>query len=186
MSIAGLASTALYSILNKPPSSSQNNGQNNFQQIQKEFQRLGQDLQSGNLSQAQEDFATLKQDLPDSSSLANSNSNNPIVQAFNSLSQDLRSGNLNAAQQDYTSLQQDLQQNTNTTQVHHHRHGGGGSEQNEINQAVSSLAQALQSGNLSGAQSAFAMLQENLENLSPTGPVTGSTSTGTSNLSVTV
>lgn len=176
MSIAGLASAALYSILNLQHSPSQNNGQSNFQQIQNEFQQLGQDLQSGNLSQARQDFTTLQQDMPNSTSSANSNSTNPIEQAFNSLSQDLQSGNLNAAQQDYASLQQDLQQNANTTQVHHGHHhgGGGGGEQNQIHQAYSSLAQALQSGNLSGAQSAFATLQQDLENLSPSGMVAGS------------
>jgi outer membrane protein assembly factor BamD (BamD/ComL family) len=194
MSIAGLASTALYSILNmNTTQSSQKNGQSNFQQIQSEFQQLGQDLQSGNLSQAQQDFATLQQDMPDPTAFANSNSTNPIVQAFNSLSQDLQSGNLNAAQKDYGTLQQDLQQNANTTQIHHHHRHGGGGEQNQVNQAFSSLAQALQSGNLSGAQSAFATLQQDLENLDPTGLAARSTSTGTSpstttgsNLSVTV
>jgi hypothetical protein len=38
--------------------------QNKFQQIQSEFQQLGQDLQAGNLSQAQQDFVTLTQNLP--------------------------------------------------------------------------------------------------------------------------
>jgi hypothetical protein len=38
--------------------------QNKFQKIQSEFRQLGQDLKAGNLKQAQQDFATLSQDLP--------------------------------------------------------------------------------------------------------------------------
>jgi uncharacterized protein YukE len=37
------------------------NVQNKMQQFQQEFQQLGQDLRSGNLSAAQADFATLQQ-----------------------------------------------------------------------------------------------------------------------------
>jgi hypothetical protein len=163
MSIAGLASTALFSVLNAAQSS-QNSSQSNFQQIQTDFQQLGHDLQSGNLAQAQQDFTTLQQALPSPTAFAQSNSNNPIAQAFNALSQDLQGGNLSAAQQDFSTLQQDLQQNTNTSQVqhHHHHHGGGKGEQNQINQAFQSLSQALQSNNLSGAQFAFATLEQDL------------------------
>jgi hypothetical protein len=88
------------------------------------------------------------------------------VQAFNQLGQDLQSGNLQAAQSDYTNVQQDAQQNAAQAHGHHHHHHGSEDSQESgsnpltspINQAFSQLAQSLQTGNLSGAQSAFATL----------------------------
>ena len=50
------------------------------QKIQNEFQQLGQDLQAGNLTQAQSDFSTLSQNV--SSPLQ---SNSALAQAFSSL-----------------------------------------------------------------------------------------------------
>ncbi len=77
----------------------------------------------------------------------------------------LQSGNLSAAQQDYTTIQQDFQnqatQNqTQETEGHHHHHGGGGSS--EISQLLDQLGTALQSGNVSSAQSTFNTLQQAL------------------------
>jgi len=158
MSVSGISSISLYD-----PQSTQNN----FQQL---FQQLGKDLQSGNLSAAQSDFASLQQLVPQSSSTSSSESDNPITQAFNQLAQDLQSGNLSAAQQDFTTLKQDLQNQTtqnqatqNQTQAvegHHHHHGGGASS--DITQLLNELGQSLQSGNLSSAQSAFTTLQQAL------------------------
>ncbi|MGO9401916.1 MAG: hypothetical protein ACLPVW_00435 [Terriglobales bacterium] len=140
--------------------------QNSFRQFQQTFQQLGQDLQSGNLSAAQSDFTTLQKLLPQSSSTSSSSSqsNNPIAQAFSQLSTDLQSRNLAAAQQDYTTIQQALQSQASksgSTQGRHHHHGGdsGG----EISQLLDQLGTALQSDNLSTAQSTFAALQQDLE-----------------------
>jgi hypothetical protein len=168
MSIAGIASTALFSLLNGTQSSTAQSGQNNFQT---EFQQLGQDLQSGNLTQAQQDYATLSQNFQNASQTSASNSGNPIAQAFNALSQNLQSGNLSAAQQDYATIQQDFQQG-GSSQVHghHHHHGGGGQnsrQDSQIQSAFSSLAQELQAGSLSGAQTAFATLESDLSQLNP-------------------
>src|ERR1700742_3049582 len=112
--------------------------QNRFQQIQSQFQKLGQDLQSGNLTQAQSDFAALSQQLPNGGQFGASRTNtasttnatsststsNPILQAFQSLGQDLQSGNLTAAQQDFATIQQSAQQAQASGQAHHghHRH----------------------------------------------------------------
>jgi len=193
MSITSLGTAALYSAFESTQGTS--NGQGS---IQSEFQQLGQDLQSGNLTEAQEDFATLSQDFSganQTNGTANNANNNPIAQAFNALSQDLQNGNLSAAQQDYATIQQDVQQQGAGQTHHHHRHGGGGAggqEQNEINQAFSSLSQALQSNNLSGAQSAFATLQQDLQQLTQQGGSAGGTNAASnaeatgSNLSVTV
>ncbi len=53
MSLSGISSSNLFSYENQSV-------QNNMQQFQQEFQQLGQDLQSGNLSAAQSDFTTLQ------------------------------------------------------------------------------------------------------------------------------
>jgi hypothetical protein len=79
-------------------------------QIRSEFQQLGQDLQSDNLSHAQSDFATLAQNVPGINQNNTATNNNPITQAFAQLGQDLQSGNLLAAQSAFTTLQRDLQQ----------------------------------------------------------------------------
>src|ERR1035438_4742169 len=70
-----------------------------------QFQQLGQALQSGNLSAAQSDFASLQQGFSQSAAASNANSTsaaNPLSQAFNQLASDLQSGNLSAAQKDYS------------------------------------------------------------------------------------
>lgn len=103
MSIASISS----SLFNHTPQVAQNN----FQNFQKEFQQLGQDLQSGNLSAAQSDFATLQKDEPQSS-ISEASQSSPIAQAFSQLAKDLQSGNLSAAQQDYSSIQQDFKNQT--------------------------------------------------------------------------
>jgi hypothetical protein len=74
----------------------------NAQSFQQEFQQLGQDLQSGNLSQAQSDLASLQtSNVPALSSFSSSNG---LASAFSQLAIDLRSGNLSAARQDYTTI----------------------------------------------------------------------------------
>ena len=56
MSVSGISSSNLFD--------SNQSVQNNMQKFRQEFQQLGQDLQSGNLSAAQSDFATLPQLSP--------------------------------------------------------------------------------------------------------------------------
>ncbi len=131
-------------------------------QMQQEFQQLGKDLQSGNLSAAQADYATLQQLGPQSNSTSSAQNNSPIAQAFNQLSKDLQSGNLSAAQQDYGQLQQDLQSQASQMHGHHHHHGGG-SGTSAISQLFDQLGQALQSGDLSTAQQAYNTLQQDLQ-----------------------
>lgn len=124
MSIAGISSSDLYSAQSV---------QSQMQQMRQEFQQLGQDLQSGNLSAAQSDFTTLTQldpNLASSSSTSSTSStaaatsstaSNPMQQAFAQLAQDLKSGNLSAAQQDYSTIQQAMQ-NASAAHGHHHHH----------------------------------------------------------------
>jgi outer membrane protein assembly factor BamD (BamD/ComL family) len=134
--------------------------QTNMQQFRQEFQQLGQDLQSGNLSAAQTDLAALQQVGPQANSTSSTQSNNPIAQAFNQLSQDLRSGNLSAAQQDYATVRQDFQ--NQATQVHHHHHHGGSA----VTQLLQQLGQDLQSGNVTAAQQAYNTLLQDFPQVS--------------------
>jgi outer membrane protein assembly factor BamD (BamD/ComL family) len=169
MSITSVGSSTLLTQI-YATQSTQNN-QSQFQQIQTDSQQLGQDLQAGNLTGAQQDFATLQQALPSGQSQQNTAS--PIAQAFTALSQALQSGNLQDAQTAFTTLQGDIQQQQGSGQVrHHHHHDGNNSSQstasaasqqtNPVATAFGALSQALQSGNLSAAQGAFATLQQDL------------------------
>ena len=54
MPVAGISSSNLFDFTSQSV-------QNRKQQFQQELQQLGQDLQSGNLSAAQTDFATIQQ-----------------------------------------------------------------------------------------------------------------------------
>ena len=179
MSVSGISSSSLYHTQNV---------QNSFQE---DFQQLGQDLQSGNLSAAQSDFATL-QNLQAKNSTTTSQSSSPIAQAFSQLAKDLQSGNLSAAQQDFATIQKDFknqstQGQTQATGGHHHHHHGGGSGSNEISQLFDQLGTALQSGDLSTAQQAYSSLAQQFQQLSQNGGVKAdaATSSALSRVSVT-
>jgi len=168
MSVSGILSSVISSVIG----SQAQGAQSNRQQFQQEFQQLGQDLQSGNLSAAQSDFATLQQNAPPGSPLSNSSSstqgNNSLTNAFSQLSQDLQAGNLSGAQSDYSTIQQDFQslRQGQGAHGHHHHGGGGGGEASAINQEFQQLGQALQSGNLANAQQAYTSLQQDFEQFS--------------------
>jgi len=177
MSVSGISSSTLFNYSNP-------NIQNNQQQFQQEFQQLGQDLQSGNLSAAQQDFATLQQIGPQASSTLSTQSSNPMVQALNQLGQDLQSGNVSAAQKDYTNLKQDFQ-NAAHTQIHGHHHGHHGGGDVEISQLFNQLGQTPQSGAVSAAQTAYNSLLQDLPQVGQSGelvpaPTLGSSSNGIS------
>ena len=122
MSVSGLSGSSFFQSLY----SQNSQPQSRRAQFAQEFQQLGQDLQSGNLSQAQADLTTLTANSPFAQSgqitataesatnatapATNTATTNPIAQAFTQLSQDLQAGNLTAAQSDYATIQQDFQQ----------------------------------------------------------------------------
>jgi len=128
MSIAGIASTAFAQLANV---------QRNYQKVQGEFKQLGQDLQAGNLTQAQSDFVVLSQSLASnqqtsaSSSAGASPATPPTFVGPNAVSQSTNAGSASAS--------------------HHRIH---------FRQALSQLGQALQAGNLSAAQQAFATMEQ--------------------------
>jgi hypothetical protein len=200
MSVLGIASSSIFSQI-----SSLATQQSKSQKLQQGFQQLGQDLQSGNVSQAQSDFSSLQQLLPGgqqnsgAASTSGAQSSNPLATAVSQLAQDLKSGNLTAAQSDLANVQQDVQQSNQQQGAgqahHHHHHHGGGSEnssqssgeQNAISTLFGQLGQSLQSGNLSAAQQAYSSLQQDLQQFGGSSNATSSAASSTStsaNLSV--
>lgn len=144
-SIAMLGAGALESLAS-------HSAQNRVQKFNQQFQQLGQDLQTGNLLQAKNDLTRLQP-----ANAPATLSPQTVSQGFQQLTQDLQSGNLSAAQADYANLQQDMKPG-GAAHLLHHRYGqatGSPSAQQELAQ----LGQALQSGNLSAAQAAYASLQ---------------------------
>ena len=129
--------------------------QSQFQQFRQQFQQLGQDLQSGSLSAAQTDFASLQQ-LQSSSSASSAllQASNPASQDFTQLAQDLKAGNLTAAQQDYKNMQADFQAHVPQWHAHrHHSHMAGVPNQSnpydQNGQSTNGLAQLLGASTLS-------------------------------------
>jgi hypothetical protein len=154
MSVAGIFNTQNYQIIS--------------QQIKTDFQQLGSDLQAGNLSQAQSDYASLSQDI----SASQTQSSNTINQDFSAVGQALQSGNLSDAQNSFSTLLHDLQQSGQVHHHHHHHHHSGGSQganssgaqaSDPIAQAFDALRNALQSGDLNSAQQAYSTLQQDLQ-----------------------
>jgi hypothetical protein len=172
MGIFGIASSILGQI------SSATTPNPNKQQFKQGFQQLGQDLQLGNLSQAQSDFASLQQLLPSgqqNSLLApttGAQSSNPLATAVSQLAQDLKSDNRTAAQSDFATVQQDLQlagPQLGAAHGHHHHHQSesdssqSSGQQNPISTLFGQLGQDLQAGNLSAAQQAYSSLQQDFQ-----------------------
>jgi hypothetical protein len=118
--------------------------QSYFQQRTTDVAQLGQDLSSGNVTNAQQDFTTL-QSLGQGGPFANGNvfaTGNPREQDFAAIGQALQSGNLSAAQQAFAQLEST------------YKNGGGGGGSDSIASAVSAAASAaLTSASSSSASS---------------------------------
>ena len=149
------------------PSGHSGHSHGKSQQIKSDFEQLADDLQSGNLTGAQQDVSALSQDIP----ATQQGSSNPMLNSLNSVGQDLKSGNLSSAQQDFATLQSNVQQAWalrpgNHTRVHTVPSGVGlgGST---LGQDFDALKQALQTGNTSSAQQAYSTLQTDLQQYLP-------------------
>jgi hypothetical protein len=94
------------------------NGANLWQQQKSNFSQLASALKSGNLSAAQQAFASLSANNP-----AASDPNSPMGK----LGAALQSGNVNAAQQAFATMQASATSQASAAQGagHHHHHGGG-------------------------------------------------------------
>lgn len=139
--------------------SSNQNTPIDLQKFQKQFQQLGSDLQNGNLSSANTQFAALQQLVPGSTSASQSQS--PVVQTFNQLGQDIQSRSLPAAQQDYGTLKTDF----NKIALNHSHHRVN--DPMETSQGNDQLGQTLQASNASTAQSAYSSLLQGIQQYGP-------------------
>ena len=119
-----------------------------FKQRSQDFKALESSLQSGDLSGAQQAFAALQKDLPNSSQTTgatSSNASTPTSQLstdFQALQSALQSGDLSGAQGAFATLQQDMQSAgaTQGARRHHHHHqktGAPGSSSEATSPATS-------------------------------------------------
>ena len=128
MSVAGINSTAVPQLVNV---------QRNYQKVQNEFKQLGQDLQAGNLAQAQTDFVTLSQSL---ASNQQTDAVTPVGLSTASPPSFVRPDAVGRSAQAHSA-----------SGAHHRVH---------FRQALSQLGQALQAGSLAAAQQAFATMEQ--------------------------
>jgi len=183
------------SSVSSDPTVYQNSASRPFQQVRKDFAALGKALNSGSsdaLTTAQSAFQKLQSDLvqmqqvqlQQTQSGQQTGANSQFSTDLAALEKAVQSGDLSGAQKAFAALQSDLlqvrqvpqtqngqqTQSVQQTQEAHHHHGGSAQNaQNTTSNPFSDLAaigSALQSGNLSDAQSAFATLQQDMGNSS--------------------
>jgi peptidoglycan DL-endopeptidase CwlO len=203
MSIVGILASSALSLL--APSAP-----NPTKTLKQDFQQLGQDLKSGNLSAAQSDFTALQQNVTPSASAvtppqAAANSTSAISQDFAKLSTDLQSGNLTGAQADYNSIVQAFQAQAAQSQAptgHHHHAASSEASDSSANststsptsatssttsspaaQSFTELGQALRSSNLSAARQAYSSLQQDFQQFAPASTSSGSSVSGSTGIS---
>ena len=121
MSITGAASTN---------SSYQTSNTNPYIQVKQDFQNLGKALQSGNLSDAQQAFATLQQDSATVGQSQGSQNSNSSKQVMQNLGDSLQSGDLSGAQKAFAQLQK-------IGNGHGHRHKHESSQQDSQQSGIS-------------------------------------------------
>jgi hypothetical protein len=187
MSISALSSNLITDL-------SQQQRQNPFQQMKQDFAQLASALQSGDLSTAQSAYANIQQLMqaqPGGSPVNNSTSStptNPVLNDFETLGQALQTGDVGQAQSAFSQFQQDVQAARQASTVAppvQDQYVPSTSQQQtltitqQVQQDYAQLNSSLQSGDLSGAQSAFANLQQALQSqgTSTTTPATQSTTT---------
>jgi hypothetical protein len=172
----------------------------NFSRFAVSFSSWGRICSRAISRKAQQDFATLSHNLPSGQASSNSASapgasasTGGVALALKALGQDLQSGNLSGAQQDFSAIQQAVQQQESAGGGHgHHRHHHVTEQQSgsdPISQAFGALGQALQAGNLTSAQTAYASIQQDLQGSLPsafTDSGTGASPSSTSSSSISV
>lgn len=171
----------------------QTNWRSTVKQGKQDFNQLLGALQSGDVQGAQQAYAAMQQLLPGmqaatqaSAGAAGNVAANAVTTDFSALGTALSSGSLSGAQDAVAKLQQDAQ----TYQQGNHKFGSlehaegicksmqqsatnGANPNNSagsgtsLNVDMTALGQALQSGNISSAQDAYAKLQQDLQSTQP-------------------
>ena len=171
--------------------SSSSQGQNPFQEAWQDYKQIGQDLQSGDLTDAQTAYSNLQQLVqayPGSSS-TNSSTPTTVQTDFATLGQDLGAGNLTSSQSAFSQLQSDIAaalqpatgSSTTAATPAVSTSTPTPSPIQQVQQDYLQLASALQSGSLTGAQSAFAALEQALQTQGGTSTSTAPATTSTNN-----
>jgi outer membrane protein assembly factor BamD (BamD/ComL family) len=136
--------------------------------FQTDFATLGQDLQTGNLAQAQSEFSQLQSD-------SQAQTQNPVQQVqqdYSELASALQTGDLTGAQSAFVALQQALQSQTGQSSA---ATSNSTNSNDPIANDLNALGQALSSGNLTQAQSAFSTLQTDIQAAQQSGAGTSQT-----------
>jgi hypothetical protein len=167
MSISALSYNLITDLL-------QQQQQNPLQQMRKDFSQLASALQSGNLSAAQSDYSKIQQLMQQNGSALStgSTSANSVQKDFSALGQALKSGDIGQAQTAFSQMQKDFQATRQASIVApaaEDQYVPSTSQQQalsvkqQVQQDYAQLTSSLQSGDLTGAQSAFASLQQALQ-----------------------
>jgi len=126
---------------------SQSAWQSQFKKVKDDFQKLKSALDSGDVSGAQDAYATLKQDLPAPKS--NSSSSQPQTD-LQSVGTALSSRDLSGAQKAFAAFQQDVQtaRASHAHKHHHHPDADGGQDNGGNSSAVSNTTASQAGGSL--------------------------------------
>lgn len=138
-----------------------------IQSVREDFSGLTTSLASADLAAAQTAFTTLMQDLGTSGAKSSQQTGaaSQLSTNLTSLGTALNAGNLSDAQKAFATLMQDLK--AGALRHHHHHHYHSDSAQNTtgaVSADLTSLGTALNSGDLTGAQKAFATLMQDIRN----------------------
>lgn len=123
--------------------------------IQQQFEQLGEDLESGDLSDAQTETNALAGLLWQYTSPESPLTNNPVGQEISQLSQDIQATNVYAAEQDYTTLQEYLELPGAAWNF-----GGGMSPPTQLKESMNPLTQAVFSGGFTNNPQTFSFAWE--------------------------
>jgi hypothetical protein len=166
------------SSISSDPTVYQNYASSPFQQVKKDFAALKTSLTSGDLKGAQAAFATLQQDMQTVSQAQGGQQTagtSPLDNDLTAIGKALDSNDLSGAQAAFKTLTQDMQkmrqtqggQQVQKTHHHHHHHHSGSAQNTQSTTSnpftdLTAIGDALQKGDLTGAQTAFATLQQDL------------------------
>jgi hypothetical protein len=163
MSISGISSD---------PTAYQNYASSPFQQVRKDFASLKTSLASGDLTGAQKAFAALTQDLQTIQSGQQAGASSLLENDLAAIGNALQSNDLAGAQKALATLTQDMQKvrqaqgGRQGLKAHHRHEGSAQSAPSNPFTDLAAIAKALQAGDLSRAQNAFATLTQDLGNTS--------------------
>lgn len=178
MSISGISS---FSAASSDVMATQNR-QPPSQVFMQQLQTLFDDIQSGDLSAAQQDYSQIESSASTSSSstASSSDQNDPMSQLLSQVGSALQSGDITSAQSAVTEFQKNAPPPPPSGGAGGMPSGGGQSltaDQQSFRDDFLNLLDAIQTGDQSGAQSALSSLQSML---SASGSSTGTSSTGSS------